>query len=825
LLLSKTVLAHHDLNTTGCVINSPVTSAITSPVGSGYIYRTIVVNGLHSDVNTTGGTSKSVCSLGRGDWLSWQGLLADQIWYGPQIPGEYNGRTSPQTLFQAPNIPGVSDSTTGYHEFFQDDAALIIVNGTMVYCRGMDISGCEPPSIYDYGVAPPSIITGPPEQHNCPWPWGGAGWCLENNGTPFAFGVVYPYQGAGFVDIDPPISAMPRVTVGGDGRLNDISLVIKARNTYKGNFVGQIVFSVRYPQIPVNDYPPTGTVAANCNTLSGTVTDQDKSGANMALRIYKDDVLIASPNSTGDDYTVDIGAHRDFRAHTFRVEAQDIDAAGGPHEWTEIGSASSGPCVTPKCAVTNSAGANPEVGVEFYITVKITYVPGSQGAAITDAEFNMLIRITGPSSPPPLYNNPNVLFTPIPPIGGGVGISGPALDNMPGIYTIVATLTGPSTPSTIYCSGVGTNTKPKCVPIPGLPCTPCILSEPECPVDPCNPLTDSDCPDPPRIVLKPYLKIYGDDVCSGGRVTAFAQPFSGFFGGLAYQGAGSQFATFAGGDINGFASAILRLTVGTTPALAPNGLSFANTASPPGNFALANCADNYTDPGVGGTFIESGPNLLADTSTHNGIYRNGSSLTIASDPGNYAHIRDNNRFIVYVNGDLTIMGNIFYERAISFDNTWASLDAIPSATFVVTGNIYITNKAKEITGTYVAKPRANGTGGTIYTCTGIDDKGTLEVSDDTHRLLNVNELYANCDSQLIVRGQLIANSIKWLRTYKSLKDNTTAFEHPYNLGTFPNAAELIINGPESYMSRPASGLPSSTGSKTYDSITSLPPIL
>jgi len=796
LLLSKTVLAHHDLNTTGCVINSPVTSAITSPVGSGYIYRTIVVNGLHSDVNTTGGTSKSVCSLGRGDWLSWQGLLADQIWYGPQIPGEYNGRTSPQTLFQAPNIPGVSDSTTGYHEFFQDDAALIIVNGTMVYCRGMDISGCEPPSIYDYGVAPPSIITGPPEQHNCPWPWGGAGWCLENNGTPFAFGVVYPYQGAGFVDIDPPISAMPRVTVGGDGRLNDISLVIKARNTYKGNFVGQIVFSVRYPQIPVNDYPPTGTVAANCNTLSGTVTDQDKSGANMALRIYKDDVLIASPNSTGDDYTVDIGAHRDFRAHTFRVEAQDIDAAGGPHEWTEIGSASSGPCVTPKCAVTNSAGANPEVGVEFYITVKITYVPGSQGAAITDAEFNMLIRITGPSSPPPLYNNPNVLFTPIPPIGGGVGISGPALDNMPGIYTIVATLTGPSTPSTIYCSGVGTNTKPKCVPIPGLPCTPCILSEPECPVDPCNPLTDSDCPDPPRIVLKPYLKIYGDDVCSGGRVTAFAQPFSGFFGGLAYQGAGSQFATFAGGDINGFASAILRLTVGTTPALAPNGLSFANTASPPGNFALANCADNYP-------IISSGtaPPASALPAWPSGDYYHIGNFTISTA----GEISSGKHITLYVTGNLTIKpaaGHIRYAGSAG----WGSLDDIPSITFVVGGNIYIDSSVTELDGTYVAR-------GIIYTCTNISAP------------YGINDLYGNCANQLIVRGQLIANSIKWLRTYKSLKDNTTPFEHPYNLGTFPNAAELIINGPESYMSRPASGLPSSTGSKTYDSITSLPPIL
>jgi|GEM_PF-1844650 len=626
--------------------------------------------------------------------------------------------------------------------------------------------------------------------------------------------------------------------------------------------------------------PKGGLLSADCDAAKGWASDEDSPGTAVKYRILKDGTQIhegtANENQLdhpGHGFEFNLADHKDYKQHIYKLQAEDTKTNGsGTGVYNDVGSAETVPaCVTPKCAVTNSEGANPEIGVKFYITVKITYVPGSKGAAITDAEFNMLIRITGPSSPPPLYNIPNVSFTSIPLTpsdGEGIGRSDDVFDDVPGPYSVLATLTGPSPLPIIYCSGVGTSTV--CDPVTSV-CTPCDPVTSVCtvcdpvtsvctvcdpvtsvctvcdpvtsvctPCDPvtsvctvcdpvtsvctvCDPLTDSDCPPPPRIVLKPYLAIYGDDVCSGGgdgsgNITTFLNDN--------YSGAGSQLATFALGVIKGYATAKIRDATLSPPILPipPNGLSFANTEPSAGGFTLANCADNYTDPGDSDLVYSQPHAQIIANNSFQGIYRHNSSLTLVpTEP--YAWVYNGSRLTVYVNGDITIMGDIFYiggyphlpPHDIVPGHKWDNLNDIPSVTFVASRNIYIDSSVTELDGTYVAKD-------TIYTCTGIDDKGTPEVSDDTHRLLNVNELYANCDSQLIVRGQLIAKSIKWLRTYKSLVFSAVS-EHPYNLGIFPNAAELIINGPESYMSRPASGLPSSTGSKTYDSITSLPPIL
>jgi hypothetical protein len=127
----------------------------------------------------------------------------------------------------------------------------------------------------------------------------------------------------------------------------------------------------------------------------------------------------------------------------------------------------------------------------------------------------------------------------------------------------------------------------------------------------------------------------------------------------------------------------------------------------------------------------------------------------------------------------------------------------------------------------MALPRADGTGGNIYTCS----NATI------WSVYDANNIIANCSSPLRVNGMFLANRVKFLRTYSSLRHGMNN-ESPMTPNTNPTcilnivskppamstcAAEEFVAGPETWLTMPSNGLLPTTSD--YESFTSLPPIL
>jgi hypothetical protein len=165
---------------------------------------------------------------------------------------------------------------------------------------------------------------------------------------------------------------------------------------------------------------------------------------------------------------------------------------------------------------------------------------------------------------------------------------------------------------------------------------------------------------------------------------------------------------------------------------------------------------------------------------------------------NGGSVGNNQQVVIYVDGDLTINSDITYSGA----GTWADLAQIPSVKVVVSGDIKINRSVRNLSGTFIAQPRADGTGGRIFTCT------------NGANLYAESQLVANCSNDLTVYGSFVAKSIRFLRVggHVGQADPGDAFGQ----GT---AAEKFIYGPELWARN--TGQNSSDG---YDSLTSLPPV-
>jgi len=303
----------------------------------------------------------------------------------------------------------------------------------------------------------------------------------------------------------------------------------------------------------------------------------------------------------------------------------------------------------------------------------------------------------------------------------------------------------------------------------------------------------------------PYLGIYGGDAFAGG---GFAPGCSTTDGSIttalnsAGLGAGDQLAAFALGNISNFNSAELR----TSSPTRPTGLSFANVGiGSPGSFSNNNCISAYP-------MVTTGTAVSDPLAGWSGItnYNAGGLIT------NGGTVAVKQHFSIYIKGNLVIKNNIIYDTGTA----WNSVADIPSATFIVQGNIYIDQGVTQLDGTYVAEPNGPGTG-IISTC--INGSTAYKPSD-----LSKASFQTGCGQQLIVHGSLVAQHIDWLRTYGDVKQATLG-ENPYD-GSNPNcpapahltcAGEVIINGPESYM-----GQPSTTSLlNSFDYFTGLPPVL
>jgi hypothetical protein len=168
---------------------------------------------------------------------------------------------------------------------------------------------------------------------------------------------------------------------------------------------------------------------------------------------------------------------------------------------------------------------------------------------------------------------------------------------------------------------------------------------------------------------------------------------------------------------------------------------------------------------------------------------------------------------IYVTGDVYIGDDIVYDLG----STW-TMDTVPSMVISATGNIYIDASVKQLDGTYEA-------GGSIFTC----------ATGGVFAPVALGNLYSSCANKLTITGSFVAKKVNFLRTYGSLRDESSPSGLPpasvtCNSASGPTTnqqtcgAEVFTFSPEQYLEHPAAKLPGG-GALQYDAITSLPPVL
>lgn len=321
-----------------------------------------------------------------------------------------------------------------------------------------------------------------------------------------------------------------------------------------------------------------------------------------------------------------------------------------------------------------------------------------------------------------------------------------------------------------------------------------------------------------EVQAKPYVSVLGGDIKVGGGFSYIYKPASTpanpnpapqtkassstYEGNLFayntsvpnYKGAGTQLAAIVHGVIEEFTSRNFQ-TAGL-----PTALTFANTtgATWGGDFVDLHEINNYWAPVDRGEAMASGPSPIGPM-----------TLTDASGIGE--------KRTMYVDGDVTINGNIVYAKS---DGGWSSVAMVPNFRIIARGNIYIQPNVEQLDGTYIALPRIvaatgdiNPNTGRIYTCAigaGVP---------------NTDQLLNQCNRRLVINGAFIAKQVKLLRTINAIGNAepciSTYAEADCRART-SRAAEIFNYSPDVWMSAPSHSI---SGSRKFDAITSLPPVL
>jgi hypothetical protein len=305
-----------------------------------------------------------------------------------------------------------------------------------------------------------------------------------------------------------------------------------------------------------------------------------------------------------------------------------------------------------------------------------------------------------------------------------------------------------------------------------------------------------------NIANSPYLSIVGGDAMAGSsfytsdtcdnsgnsnsNIESFTQG-----GGHSSAGSGSQFAAYALGTFNGFATA-----QNTTDS---NGLSFANIGAHDGNFSSVPCANDYYNTYKNVSSANSFTSLL--------------TVNALDDDTVVTH----GQIVIDVVKD----ANVVINANVTYDTESNEISQLPQFKLIVYGgNIYINNAVTQLDGLYVAEPDPaqppTAQGGIIYDCA----NGTTQESPDNP---NYN---ADCNNQLIFNGALVANDVKFMRTYGNLASATSDDHVAGNCTTAGScigngAAEVVNFNPLVWMVSPLT----SQSSSSYDSIVDLPPVL
>jgi hypothetical protein len=302
------------------------------------------------------------------------------------------------------------------------------------------------------------------------------------------------------------------------------------------------------------------------------------------------------------------------------------------------------------------------------------------------------------------------------------------------------------------------------------------------------------------VVHKPYTRAYGGDVTTGvnfesspGTCTTYEDSaIIGWNRGSsnAWAGAGVQHAAMATGRIFDFASS---LGGGAGP---PTALSFANTSTNPGagnfggEFDWASCfPDFYSDRPATTTPIPAQVNLM-----NNDTYGGSGNITLGG-----GNLGPGERITVYVEG------NVLITDSITYVGNW-TVDNMPLFRLIVRGNIYIDRDVSQLDGLYVAQPDAGATQGAIYTCT-----------NNAFSQPNLNGTFlTDCNNKLTVNGSFLARHVRLLRTAGTVGQSNAG-----ETNGSANIAEVFNYNPSMWAWQP----PTPGSANTYDSITSLPPIL
>lgn len=280
----------------------------------------------------------------------------------------------------------------------------------------------------------------------------------------------------------------------------------------------------------------------------------------------------------------------------------------------------------------------------------------------------------------------------------------------------------------------------------------------------------------------PYFRFFNSDAVVSGMPFAPASPtpctasgdatasIRGFNSGGG-KGASSQVGLMAPGNISGVQSSIPSdITTGTRLTMANLGLS-------------GDCLTNlYDSPSLSKT--PGWPvNGVAGLVTNNAYQVNG-DLSIAGGT-----VPSGVRSAVYVNGDVTITGNIDYAGS----GGYASTSAMPYFMIVATGSININRAVISVDAVLVSQS------GMVSTCTQTDP-ACLQAS-----------------GSFTLNGAVVANKLRPLRM-SGTPVLGNANEQPGN----PNIGDTFRMIPEVILATPP--LPKDNGTLKYDSITELPPI-
>lgn len=312
------------------------------------------------------------------------------------------------------------------------------------------------------------------------------------------------------------------------------------------------------------------------------------------------------------------------------------------------------------------------------------------------------------------------------------------------------------------------------------------------------------CNGPLVVADHPYFVIQGGDIVTGAGMTEVspddkAGVVSWNQGANSYAGAGVQYAAFALGYIQAFATgqgsgtpdllAFANTGIGALPAEVFGG-KLGSESTMPDYFAAHPSSPTQT------------PGTITSVSGTKVLYINGNeTIDLSASGGN---VPNGSHTTIYVNGNVTIASNIHFSGIYT-------LAGIPSFNIIAKGNIYIKPTVTELSGNYVAEPDVAPvtqvvSEGSIYTCTVAP---FALAPGDSNLTVDVSSFYTTCDQHLDVYGAFVARTVELLRTYGTLYQTPAA------------PAETFHYTPDLWLATGSNA----TVPDTYNAITELPPVL